>query len=35
MTKPPLEKVEALLYVLQHIITRGRARIMTHPLKEM
>ena len=32
MTKPPLGKVEALLYVLQHVITRGHARILTHPL---
>ena len=33
MTKPPLGKVEALLYVLQHVTTRGCARILTHPLK--
>ena len=32
MTKPPLGKVEALLYVLQHVTKRGCARIMTHPL---
>ena len=32
MTKPPLGKVEALLYVLQHVTTRGCARILTHPL---
>ena len=31
MTKPPLGKVEAVLYVLQHVITRGHARILTHP----
>ena len=31
MTKPPLGKVEALLYVLPHVITRGHARILTHP----
>ena len=31
MTKPPLGKVEALLYVLQHVTTKGCARIMTHP----
>ena len=31
MTKPPLGKVEALLYVLQHVTKRGCARIMTHP----
>jgi hypothetical protein len=33
MTKPPLGKVEALLYVLQHVTTKGCARIMTHPPK--
>jgi hypothetical protein len=32
MTKPPLGKVEALLYVLQHVTKRGCARILTHPL---
>ena len=31
MAKPPLVKVEALLYVLQHI-KRGCIRILTHPL---
>ena len=31
MTKPPLGKVEALLYVLQHVTKRGCARILTHP----
>ena len=33
MTKPPLGKVEALLYVLQHVTTKGCAIIMTHPLR--
>ena len=34
MTKPPLGKVEALLYVLQHVTKRGCARILTHPQGE-